>query len=209
MHTSARFFPSRAIIDKQHLTGFKTVISCILKAAAPANSAKSDNYAKSQIAYSIYDGRYKAAKPRTSIAPPIQLFHPAFGHFLDIVERDFAPPDDIVRKTTDYMTAASAIYGSEQERRNVLTPLLCTILDVNIQAILNEDRTNADSIVEVANGTLISLIFLQELKNEFGDGGSDPSTQTGLSVGRCWAQPRVCQIHTVLCFDYSFVYSLV
>jgi hypothetical protein len=52
-------------------------------APAQAESAKSSMYTKSQITYSIYDGWYKADEPRTSIAPPIQLFNPVFGHFLD------------------------------------------------------------------------------------------------------------------------------
>ena len=188
------FFPSFAILDKHHLTGFKNVISRILKAEAPADSAKSSNYTKSQITYSIYDGRYKANKPRTSVAPPVQLFHPVFGHFLDDVKSNHALPDNLVRQTTECMKAATAIYESELERRKVLTPLLCAILEVNIQTILNEDKTNPDGIVEVMINGLLFMIFLQEDKNEFGDGGSDPSTQAGLSAGRCWAQPRVCQI---------------
>jgi hypothetical protein len=197
LHRSARFLPSFATLDKQHLTGFGTVISRILKAGAPADAAKSSNYTKSQITYSIYDGRFKANKPRTSVAPPVQLFHPAFGHFLDDMESNHALPDNIVRQTTEYMKAATAIYESEEKRRNVLTPLLCAILDVNIQAILNEDKTNPDGIVEVTINASLFFIFLQEDKNEFGDGGSDPSTQAGLSAGRCWAQPRVCQIHSL------------
>ena len=108
------------------------------------------------------------------------------------MKSNHALPDNIVRQTTEYMKAATAIYESEEKRRNVLTPLLCAILEVNIQTILNEDKTNPDGIVEVMINALRFLIFLQEDKNEFGDGGSDPSTQAGLSVARCWAQPRVC-----------------
>ena len=192
MHKSARCLPSLFILHKQHVTGFQNVISRILKAVAPADSAKSSNYTKSQIAYSIYDGRYKANSPKTSVAPPVQLFHPAFGHFLDGIKSNHALPNDIIRQTAEYMQAASAIYESEEKRRKVLAPLLCAILDVNIQTILNEDKTNPDGIVEMVKNMLLFLTFLQEDKNELGDGGSDPSTQAGLSVARCWAQPRVC-----------------
>jgi hypothetical protein len=205
LHKSARFPPSFAILDKQHLTGFQNVIKNILKAEAPADPAKSSNYTKSQIAYSIYDGRYKANRPRTSVAPPVQLFHPAFGHFLDDMKSDHTLPDDIVCQTTEYMKAATAIYESEETRRRVLTPLLCAILDVKIQTILNGDKTNPDGIVELGKNVLLFVVFLQEDKNEFGDGGSDPSTQAGLSAGRCWAQPRVCQIH---CFAFRLFICL-
>jgi hypothetical protein len=186
------FFPFLSSLIN-NITGFKNVISRILKAMPPSDSAKSSNYTKSQIAYSIYDGRYKANKPRTSVAPPVQLFHPVFGHFLDIMKNDSdeALPDDIIRKTTEYMKAASAIYASEEERRAALTPLLRDILNVNIQMILNKDKTNPDGIVEMALGILLFMIFLEEDKNELGDGGSDPSTQTGLSIARCWAQDKV------------------
>jgi hypothetical protein len=81
------FFPFLSSLIN-NITGFQNVISRILKAMPPSDSAKSSNYTKSQIAYSIYDGRYKANKPRTSVAPPVQLFHPVFGHFLDIMKND-------------------------------------------------------------------------------------------------------------------------
>jgi len=185
------FFPLLSSLIND-ITGFQNVISRILNAMPPSDSAKSSNYTKSQIAYSIYDGRFKANKPRTSVAPPVQLFHPVFGHFLDVVNDNHALPDDIIRKTTEYMKAASAIYVSEEERRAALTPLLCDILKVNIQMILNKDKTIPDGIVEMAKGILLFLILLKEEKNEVGDGGSDPSTQSGLSTARCWAQDKVC-----------------
>jgi hypothetical protein len=196
----ARFLLSLAILDNHHSTGFQNVISRILKAEAPADSAKSLNYTKSQITYSIYDGRYKVDKPRTSVSLPVQLFHPAFGHFLDNMKKDDIPvPDDIIRQTTEYMKAASAIYVTEAQRREKLTPLLCNILDVDIKMIQNADKTTPDGIVEVGKNNAYSLLLLMEDKNEFGDGGSDPSTQAGLSAGRCWAQSRVCRsmIHRI------------
>ena len=104
---------------------------------------------------------------------------------------DFPVPDDIIRQTTDYMKTASAIYKTEQERRSALTPLLCKILGVDIQTIQNEDNTMPDGIVENVIMEARSLLLLKEDKNEIGDGGSDPSTQGGLSAGRSWAQPRV------------------
>ena len=151
----------------------------------------------SNIAYSIYDGCYKANRPRMSVAPPVQLFHPAFGHFLDSVESKPALSNDIIHQTVEYMKATSVIHESEETCQRVLTPVLCAILDVNIQMILNEDKTNLDGIVEARKNMLHFLIFLQEDKNEFGDGSSDPSMQAGLSAGHCWVQSRVWQIHCI------------
>ena len=109
--------------------------------------------------------------PRTSVAPPVQLFHPAFGHFLDDIRSNSPLSDDIIRRTTDYMQAASAIYKYEDERRNQLTPLLCKILGVDVQNILNEDKTNPDGIVEKLFDKARSLLLLKEEKNEVGASG--------------------------------------
>ncbi|KAF8322894.1 uncharacterized protein EI90DRAFT_3130658 [Cantharellus anzutake] len=166
-----------------HSTGFQNVFSHILTALAPADSAKSSNYTKSQIMYSIYDGRYKADKPRTSVAPLVQLFHPAFGHFLDDMEKRDAPLDDIIiPETVEYMKAATAIYKNEKKCREVLGPLLCNIVQVNMQTIQNYDKTTPDGIVELETHGSPFIILLQEDKNEFRDGGSNPSTQAGLSI---------------------------
>ena len=162
------------------------MISRILSALPPAESAKSSNYIKSQITYSIHDGRYKAEKPRTSIAPPVQLF----------------------QATTEYMKAASAVYKTEEERREALTPLLRNILGVNIQMVANADKTTPDGVVEMLLGVLLFLILLKEDKNEIGDGGSDPSTQAGLSLGHAWAQAKVCY-GSPLRFHHSGSFSIV
>ncbi|KAG5634558.1 hypothetical protein H0H81_001534 [Sphagnurus paluster] len=178
------------LIIQVPIAGFQNVLSRVLKAMPPSESAKSSAYTKSQIAYSIYDGRYKENKPRTSVAPPIQLFHPIFAHFLDNLKGTSDIPDEIIRRTTEYMKASSAIYPTEEKRRAELTPILCKILGVDIQTILNDDKTNADGVVELLRAVGRFLIFLKEDKNEFGEGGSDPSTQAGLSTGRSWAQPK-------------------
>ena len=97
----------------------------------------------------------------------------------------------MILQTIEYMKAASAIYTSEDKRREKLMPLLSRILNVDIQTIMNTDKTNADGIVESLKSWGRILLLLEEDKNEFGDAGSDPSTQAGLSAGRCYAQSRV------------------
>jgi hypothetical protein len=183
-------------------TGFQNIISHILKATPPADSVKYPMHTKSQIASSIYDGCYKANEPRTSVAPPVQLLSPVFGHLLDDVKSSGPIPDDTIRHILDYMRAASAIYASVDKRRVELTPLLCNILGVDIQMIPNEDKTNSDSIAELVTNLGRILLLLKEDKNEFGEGSSGPSIQAGLSVARCWAQSRVIDSHQL---SYSFL----
>ena len=186
-------------------SAFEKTCKDIADALSPSDSSKSSTYPNSQLAYSIHDGRYRAGAPRSSVGPPIELFHPAFGHFLDGIKctSDGDIPKDIIRGTTEYMQKTSGNYVNELSRRRKLTPILSGVLGFNILIVENDDKTKADGIVEesVQWGTMRRpfLVLLKEDKNEFGDGGSDPSTQAGLSAARAWVQPRVR--------DFYFLFS--
>lgn len=104
-------------------------------------------------------------------------------------------PDDVIRTTTRYMKASSAIYSSKDKRRAALTPILNKILCVNAQMLVNDDT---DGVVELLLAAGPIFILLKKDKNGFGEGGLDPSTQAGLSIGRSWAQPKVCYSHHAL-----------
>ena len=193
---------SPTVPNKWGLTGYQMICNRILNAIPPSDSAKSATYPKSQITYNIYDGRYNVNAPRSSVAPPVELFHSAFAFFLDGIKNDCVIPEDIIRKTVKYMKATSGIYTSETKRRIALYPLLCNILDVNIQTIQNDDKTTADGTAK--SGTKAEEMsfawYFEEDKNELGDGGSDPSTQAGLSAVRSWTQKEVHDSHSICPF---------
>ncbi|PPQ79188.1 hypothetical protein CVT25_002773 [Psilocybe cyanescens] len=170
---------------------FQNVLSRTLNVMPPSESPESSAYTNSQLACSINDGRYQEKEPRTSVAPPVQLFHPVFARFLDDLKGTDDIPDDIIRATTEYMKAASTIYTTEEKRQAELTPIHCRILGVDMQTILNDESTDADGVVESLMAVGRFLILLKEDKNEFGEGGSDPSTQAGLSMAHFWAQPKL------------------
>jgi hypothetical protein len=152
----------------------------------------------------IYDGRYSKAKPVETTAPPIQLFHPVFSHFLDDLENKSSVPVEVSRMTVRYMRAASGIYNSEEARRRAVEDPFGHIIGVPIARIVNSDKTSSDGVMEVqlsfdAQGILeLAALVLKEDKREFGDGGSDPSTQCGLSIARYWAQ---YEVHNMLSFS--------
>ena len=199
-------FFSPAIPDKRGSTGYQMICTRILNAIPPSDSAKLATYPKSQITYNIYDGRYNVNAPRSSVALPVELFHSAFAFFLDDIKKDCDIPDNIIRKTVEYMKATSGIFASETVRRIELSPLLCDILGVNIQTIQNDDKTTADGTAKSgtkAEDMSFSYLF-QEDKNEIGDGGSDPSTQAGLSAVRSWAQKEVHDSHSICLFVLKF-----
>ena len=131
-----------------------------------------------------------------SFAPPIQLFHPAFREFLEGIRCTSGNIDeDVIRATAQYMQAASASYATEQRRRTRLNPILEGILKVRMPVIENNDKTKADGTVEGIQNGNVFLLLVKEDKNEFGDGGSDPSIQVGLSAARSWVQPDVRDFH--------------
>jgi hypothetical protein len=92
------------------------------------------------------------------------------------------------------MNAAWAIYDSEEIRRGVIGPLLSKILNIGMSIVSNSDKTSPDGLIEIpltGETPEMAALLLKEDKRDFGDGGSDPSTQAGLSVARYWAQPEV------------------
>ena len=142
----------------------------------------------------IYDGRYDVKKPIETTAPPIQLFHPVFGHFLDDLSNTSPVPPEITKATVGYMRASSAIYDHEAHRRAALDPHLGRILGSGMGTVVNADGTSPDGALPItltkgACETVVAL--LKEEKNNLGDGGCDPSTQVGLSMTRFWAQDQV------------------
>jgi hypothetical protein len=173
-------------------------------AKSPSESAKSKEYRVYQRNSPIFDGRYDVKNPVETTAPPIQLFHPVFGHFLDDLSRDLPVPPGIAKATIGYMRAASAIYDNEANRRHALEPYLHRILTLTMSTVLNADRTSPDGMFLISlSGDIYETVMalLREDKNEFGDGGCDPSTQAGLSTVRFWVQDAVdkCQFSLSFC----------
>ena len=181
-----RMFPSSS--------GREKALKKALSAKSPSISAKSNEYRKYQRDSPIYDGRYDANDPTDTIAPPIQLFHPAFAHFLDdVTNQDLPVPEEVIRVTVKYMRNSSAIYESEDQRTAALKSLLEDVLGVKIVKRVNADGSKPDGVYEAElRGTKIKVILvLLEHKNELGDGHCDPSRQAGLSYTRFSAQDDV------------------
>ena len=118
--------------------------------------------------YCIHDGHYKAGSPRTIVAPPVELFHPAFRHFRDNIRKNDPIPEDIIRNTMTYMREASAIYANKCACREKLDPLLIDLLGVNIPLIINLDKMCPDGIVESLEEIGLVSLAHKEDKNEKG-----------------------------------------
>ena len=151
----------------------------------------------------IYDGRYVATNPAETRAPPIQIYHPDFGHFQDdFTNKDLEVPTQVVQATAHFMCEASGIYTNKGMQRSAIHAKLLNVLSVGMEKIINLDSTSADGMVVTQALMMgeVAAVSIEEDKNKFGNGGSDPSIQAGLSYGQFWAQSNV---HSNLLHQFS------
>jgi len=138
------------------------------------------------------------SNPTDTIAPPIQLFHPVFAHFLDdIMNQDLPVPEHILKVTVEYMRKSSAIYEGEEQRMATLRSHLEDALTITILKRVNAGGSKPDGVYEAElRGSKIKAIpVLLVHKNELGDGGCDLLRLAGLSFTQFAAQGDVCFHH--------------
>ena len=175
--------------------GYSATISKVTNAKTPSKSAKSTGYRVYQRNLPIYDGRYDVNYPISTTAPPVQLFHPVFGHFLDdIADEKMEVPQEVLQAAACLMASASGIYENEDHRKPAIFPHLAAALSTGMTKIVNLDLTSPDGAISLPlMGDIhetVALLLAQD-KREIGEGGSDPSIQAGLSMIRFWAQDNV------------------
>jgi hypothetical protein len=134
------------------------------------------------------------------MAPPIQLYNPAFARFInDATNPALEIPDNVVLATADLMCKASAIYEDENTRKIRIRPALKNAISYGITQMISDDRTTPDGvIVWTMSGTDGSLnevvaLLIEEEKRELGEGGCDASTQASFSMLKYWVQSNVRQ----------------
>ena len=180
------------------LPGYSATISKATNADTPSKSAKSTGYRMYQRNLPIYDGRYDVNCSISTTAPPVQLFHPVFGHFLDdIADEKLDVPQEILRAASCFMASASGIYEKEDHQKLAIFPHLTAALSMGMTKIVNLDLTSPDGAISLPLAGDIHetvALLLVEDKREVGEGGSDPSIQAGLSMIRFWAQDNVCML---------------
>jgi len=186
------------LIFRSSLPGYSATISKAANADLPHKSAKSTGYRTYQRNLPIYDGRYDVNSPISTTAPPIQLFHSVFGHFLDdIADEKLEVPQEVLRAAACFMAGASGIYEKEDHRKPAIFPHLAAALSMGMTKIVNLDLTSPDGAISLPLMSDIHetvALLLAEDKREIGEGGSDPSIQAGLSMIRFWAQDNVCAL---------------
>ena len=113
---------------------FDKTVTKLLEIDVPSKVAKSTGYVSFQKhGEPIYDGPFNAKRIDTR-APPIQIYNPVFGQFLDdIANKDLEIPTEVIRTIARLMNLASALYENEAQRNatleNELTEAIATVIE--------------------------------------------------------------------------------
>ena len=191
--SSAVFFCKCEPLINVAYTAFKRTTTITSKSLTPSRAAKSSEYAKIQAGdQRLLDCRCAAGNQVNTVAPPIQLFNPAFAFFSSkAFDPNYDVPDDFVLHVRDLVVQFALIYPNEDARQHDLRPFVQKAIGRPLVVVNNSDRTVPDVAVLSSCGELTVYLVIGEEKNEFGDGGSDPSTQAAFSFLRMLSQKEV------------------
>ena len=89
------------------------------------------------------------------------------------------------------MTQFALIYAKEDHRRGYLKSALTKVINYPLANVNNPDKTSPDLVAMGQCGSLQTYLVVAEDKNEFGDGGSDPSVRAAFSFQRIFCQEQV------------------
>jgi len=166
-----------------------------LQGPTPSVGAKSDSYRDFQRNRPVYNGHYNPDSSTETIGPPIEIFHPVFGHFLDDVSNlDLDVPQVILDATRELMKKSTGLYSSERSRQCGLDQAFSNAISFGCSQIVNLDLTSPDAVALLNIGSPVNEsvpLLVKEDKKMMGEGGCDPTLQVTLSAGRLWSQPNV------------------
>jgi hypothetical protein len=192
------------------LLGYKNTLAALGK--APSQAAKSSEYSKSQgdPCLAIHDGR-RGENPSmvSTIGPPIQIFHPIFHDFTEIIDNPrIQPTIEDLDNVYQLMQTVSKIYMKEDAYCLKVCEGLGRILGKPILEVANDDKSRPDGVITMVIKTEAGEISIPcaffELKREAGEGGCDPTSQVSLSMRHCWIHKFVGynRIHLDPAFDF-------
>ena len=116
--------------------------------------------------------------------PPVQIVHPIFNLFVQLVDDPSAQPTNKdLKLTEELMHLLSIIDTSELKRNAEIRTKLTAILGLDVHDEPNTDKSSADGVhMFIVNGMRLPLLIL-DVKQELCD-GCDPSTQASFTMRR-------------------------
>ncbi|KAF4564458.1 hypothetical protein EYR36_002392 [Pleurotus pulmonarius] len=175
---------------------YDTTIAQSRISETPSELSKPANYRQNQANPEtlLLDGRYHSLDAENTVAPPVELYNPAFSQFLtDVADPTLEVPGELIPKVAKLMDLASAIYGGQETRRRILQGPLNDVLDCALERASNSDNTapypsGSQVLVNVVGRP--TVICIGEIDSEFGEGSTDVTTQVSFSMQRTWSLPE-------------------
>jgi hypothetical protein len=144
------------------------LVETALNAPSPSSAAVLNSFIQTQTKHPIWNGR-----PSEKRGIPIQLYHPAFGKFMQAITDDTV---DIGLKPEDYSAVHSlfhrsaVVYDDEALRSSAIRVFLDNAIHHRITT-LDMKGMKTDGACQVLCGNLYALAAIEEEKNEIGTGG--------------------------------------
>ncbi|THH22497.1 hypothetical protein EUX98_g8196 [Antrodiella citrinella] len=154
--------------------------------AAPSPQADED--------FILHDGFYADKKfAPSTIAPPIQIYHPVFNAFTNkLDDNTFCANDRILDAVSAMMQESAKIKTYEPHANHTfLLPHLRKILDRDVSQIADMQNQSADGSCQVIVMNAPVPLLKAEYKRSLGEGGCDPLTQAEYSVLKHWARKEL------------------
>jgi hypothetical protein len=123
---------------------------------------------------------------------PIGLYSLIFDEFLVALKSaplDNLPADELqelLADTVELLRVSAAIYDKEQLRENALSPVLQSLLNAPLSKMSSDQHTISDFVITTIAGKHQPYRAFVEIKNEIGEGHSDPFVQCALSYEKYW-----------------------
>lgn len=126
------------------------------------------------------------------MAPPIQLFNPAFAYFSSkAFDPGYAVPDNFILNAQDLMGHFTLIHPNKDARQRYLGSFLQKAINHPLTSVNNPDGTVLDIMALSSSGDLSVYLIIGEEKNEFGNGGLDSSVQAAFLFLHIFSQREV------------------
>ena len=137
----------------------------------------------------ILDGRYGEKQCRL-IAPPIEVYHPAFAAFVaNASNQSLTVPEEIIQSTAGFMEYVSKISTNESHHGETRT-WLSKLFSAAVSQSPNKNRTSADHVVlhdRTSDPFVLAALAIVEEKSELGQSG-EPSVQGSFSYVEFWTE---------------------
>ncbi|GJJ16183.1 hypothetical protein Clacol_010463 [Clathrus columnatus] len=167
---------------------FKRTVAASYRIKAPSVGAQLIHYRDIQRSPEtrIYDGHYPPGPSYSTIAPPLELYHPIFNRFLGLIDH-CSPTVDDLKHTQGLMNYLGELSSVDENVRNErINGYLSGILGRIIQPSENADKTKPDGVSSVLVGMASVPLIIAEFKKSLGEGNCDPCIQASLIGGGAW-----------------------